>query len=175
MIDVNDITGKPISFAAKINSRNVMHLFVKGFLQPHSTICELNLSHSKFDDDCIRILSEELRLNGSLILITLIDCNISSKGMLTIAEMLHYNNTLQIINVEDNKFAIKALIQVLQRIKSNTTLVMMLIDKPLVHNKQIKEQLVLFNKNRKKPLMLQVIQAFRFGDTLQKFGVDLNT
>ena len=47
----------------------------------------------------------------------------------------------------------------------------MQVDEVLVYNKQIKEQLVLFNENRKIPLMLRDIQAFRFGDTLLKFGV----
>ena len=170
LIDVNDITGLLVAFKAKINSSNVMHLFVRGFLRPHSTICALNFSSSEFDDDCITILSEALRLNGSLITLDLINCNVSSKGILTIAEMLRYNNTLQYIDVVSNKFAVKALIQVFQRIKSNTTLIVMQVDRVLVYNKQIKEQLVLFNKNRKKPLMLNDTQTIRFGDTLLKFG-----
>ena len=171
LIDVNDITGKLVSLRSRINNPNVMHLFVDRFLQPHSMLCKLSLSSSEFDDDCITILSEALRLNGSLIILEVHHCNISSKGILTIAEMLRYNNTLQYINVESNKFAVKSLIQVFQRIKSNTTLIMMKVDRVLVYNKQIKEQLVLFNKNRKKPLMLRDIQAFRFGDTLLKFGL----
>ena len=170
LIGVNDITGKLVAFDSGINSSNAMHLFVERFLQPHSTICRLDLSSSKFDDDCITILSEALRLNGSLILLYLIDCNISSKGILTIAEMLRYNNTLQYIDLQDNTFAIKALIQVLQIIKCNTSLIMMNVDDTLFYNKQTKEQLVLFNRNRKNPLMLQPFQAFRFGDTLLKFG-----
>ena len=170
LIDVNDITGKLVAFESKIDNSNVMHLFVDTFLRPHSTICKLGFSFSNFDDDCITILSEALRLNGSLVLLYLTKCNISSKGILTIAEMLRYNNTLQYIGVEDNKFAVKALIQVFQRIKSNTTLQVMQVDHVLVYNKQIKEQLMLFNKNRKKRLMLRDTQAFRFGDTLLKFG-----
>ena len=168
LIDVNDITGKLVSLRSTINSSNVMHLFVRGFLRPHSTICALDFSCSECDDDCITILSEALRLNGSLLILHVSGCNISSKGILTIAEMLHYNNTLQFIDVDDNKFAVKALIQVLQKIKSNTTLIVMHIGDCLINNKQIKEQLVLFNKNRKKPLMLHLIQGLRFGDTLLK-------
>ena len=171
LIDVNDITGKLVSLKSSINSSNVMHLFVDRFLQPHSTICYLDFSYGRFDDDRITILSEALRLNGSVLILDISDCDISSKGILTIAEMLRYNNTLQYINVYSNKFAVKALIQVLQRIKSNTTLIIMLVDRHLVNNKQIKEQLVLCNKNRKKPLMLDRIQALRFGDTLLKFGI----
>ena len=170
LINVNDISGQLVAFYSGINSNNTMYLFVERFLQPHSTICRLNLSSSEFDDDCITILSEALRLNGSLILLYLSYCNISSKGILTIAEMLRYNNTLQYINLRGNKFSIRALIQVLQMIKSNTSLIMMQVDDALVYNEQIKEQLVLFNKNRKNPLMLQYVQAFRFGDTLSKFG-----
>ena len=93
-----------VALQSIINSSNVMHLFVRGFLQPHSTICELDLRHSEFDDDCITILSEALRLNGSLIILELEFCNISSKGILTIAEMLRYNNTLQYIDLRNIKF-----------------------------------------------------------------------
>ena len=170
LTDVNDITGKLVILNSKFNSRNVLHLFVERFLQPHSTICELDLGYSDFDDNCITILSEALRLNGSLIILQLEGCNISSKGILTIAEMLRYNNTLQYIDLKNSKFSIKALIQVLQKIKSNTTLIVMEVDQVLVYNKQINEQIVLFNKNRKIPLMLRDIQAFKFGDTLLKFG-----
>ena len=132
LVGVNDITGNLVAFKVEIDNTNVMHLFAERFLQPHSTICKLDFSCSEFDDDCITILSEALRLNGSLIILDLQSCNISSKGILTIAEMLRYNNTLQYINVEYNNFAVKALIQVLQRIKSNTTLVMMKVDELLV-------------------------------------------
>ena len=171
--DINDITGKLVAFGSRINSSNIMHLFVDRFLQPHSTICKLDLSSSKFDDDCITILSEALRLNGSLKILYLIDCNISSKGILTIAKMLCYNNTLKHIDLGINKFAVKALIQVLQMIKSNTSLIMMIVDDALFYKKQIKEQLMLFNENRKNPLMLKDYQAFRFGDTLLKFGFNI--
>ena len=169
LIDVNDITGKLVALTSRINNPNVMHLFVDRFLQPHSTLCKLSLSSSEFDDDCITILSEALRLNGSLVLLYLEKCNISSKGILTIAEMLRYNNTLQCIYLRDNKFAIKALIKVLQMIKCNKTLVVMEVDNALFLKKQIREQLVLFNKNTKIPLMLEEAQALRFGDTLLKF------
>ena len=172
LIDVNDITGQLVALSSKISSNKAMHLFVERFLQPHSTICILNLFSTEFtDDDCITILSEALRLNGSLIILNLSYWNISSKGILTIAEMLCYNNTLQYINLRGNKFTHKALIQVLQMIKSNTSLIMMEVDDALFYSKQIKEQLMLFNKNRKNPLMLQYSQAFRFGDTLSKYGL----
>ena len=165
LIDANDITGKLIALQSEINNSNVMHLFVEKFLQPHSTLGTLNLSHSEFDDDCITILSEGL---GSLIILVLTGCDISSKGILTIAKMLCYNNTLQYINLMDNKFAIKALTNLFQMIKSNTTLRTMEIDKALFLNKQIKDQLVLFNKNRKHTLMLDNLQNIIFGDILSR-------
>ena len=163
----NDITGKLVALTSKIK-RNAMHLFVESFLQPHSTLVSLNLSGSKFDDDCITILSEGLRLNGCLVIFRLFGCHISSKGILTIAKMLCYNNTLQYINLEKNKFAVEALIKFLQMIKNNTTLRMMKIDNALFLNEQIKTQLVLFNNNRKNPLMLNELQTFFFGDTLSR-------
>ena len=166
LIDANDITGKLVALQSQINNSNVMHLFVERYLQPHSTLGSLDLFGSTFeDDDCITIL---LRLNGSLIILHLTCCNISSKGTLTIAEMLRYNNTLQYINLEGIKFAIKALIKFLQMIESNTTLRMMEIDESLFFNKQIKEQLGLFNKNRKNQLMLYDMQKFIFGDAVSK-------
>ena len=68
-IDVNDITRKLVALTSRINNPNVMHLFADRFLQPHSTLCKLSLSSSECDDDCITILSEALRLNGSLVLL----------------------------------------------------------------------------------------------------------
>ena len=169
LIDANDITGKLVALQSKIKHSNAMHLLVERFLQPHSTIGRLSLSGSEFDDDCITILSEGLRSNGSLIALHLFGCNISSKGILTIAKMLHDNNTLQYINLKGIKFAIKAVIKFLQMIKSNTALRMMEINDALFFNKQIKEQLVLFNKNRKNQLMLHEMQQFIFGDTVSNF------
>ena len=168
LVDAN-ITGKLVALQSKINNSNVMHLFVKRFFQPHSTLGTLNLSGSEFDDDCITILSEGLRFNGSLITLHLYGCNISSKGILTIAEMLCYNSTLQCINLKGIKFAVKALIKFLQMIKCNTTLRMMEINDALFFNKQIKEQLGLFNKNRRNQLMLHEVQQFIFGNTAKKF------
>ena len=169
LFDANDITGKLVALKSKINNSNVMYLFVERFLQPHSTLGKLNLSHSDFDDDCITILSEGLRLNGSLITLDLSSCNISSKGILSIAEMLRYNNTLQCIYLNGIEFAIKTLIKFLQMIKSNTTLRLMGINNALFFNKQIKEKLKLFNKNRKNQLMLNETQRFCFGDTISNF------
>ena len=166
LIDANNITGKLIALKSMIENSNVMYLFVERFLQPHSTLGRLNLSGSKLDDDCMTILSEGLRLNGSLIILHLARCNISSKGILTIAKMLCYNNTLQCINLIGNTVSIKALINLLQMIKSNITLRMMQLCYAFPLNKQIKEQLVLFNKNRKNTLMLCGLQQFIFGDTM---------
>ena len=163
LIDSNNITGKLVALESKIENSNVMHLFVEKFLQPHSTLGSLSLSGSKLDD-CITILSEGLRLNGSLVVLELTNCNISSKGLLSIAEMLCYNNTLQCIDLLRNRFTVKAVVEVLQMIKSNTTLRMMKVDIEIYHNKQIKQQLVLLNKKRKNPLMLHLLQIFLFGD-----------
>ena len=162
LIDANNITGKLVALKSVIESSNVMYKFVERFLQPHSTLCQLDFSNSKFHDDCITILSEGLRLNGSVIILELVNCNISSIGILTIAEMLCYNITLQRINLESNKFAIKAFVKVLKIIKNNTTLRILKVDNG-VYNKQIKQQLAIFNRNRKNPLMLQQSQVFIFG------------
>ena len=170
LIDAIDITGQLVALESKINNSNVMHLFVERFLQPHSTLGKLDLSGSKFDEDCITILSEGLRLNGSVIILELSNCNISSKGILTIAEMLCYNNTLQHINLECNKFAIEAFVKLLKIVKSNTTLRMMKVESS-VYNKQIKQQLVIFNRNRKNPLMLQHSQVYMFGKQQQTLMV----
>ena len=169
LIDANDITGKLVAFDSMINSSNVMHLFVERFLQPHSTLGKLDLCYSKLNDDCITILSEGLRLNGSLITLELDKCSISSKGILIIAKMLCYNNKLQWINLKNNKYAIKALVKFLQMINSNTTLRMMEISHALLFNEQIQEQVRLFNKNRKNPLLLDGMQLFIFGETLSKY------
>ena len=173
LIDAIDITGQLVALESKINNSNVMHLFVEIFLQPHTTLSKLDLSGSEFDEDCITILSEGLRLNGSVIILELSNCNISSKGILTIAEMLCYNNTLQHINLECNKFAIEAFVKLLKIVKSNTTLRMMKVESS-VYNKQIKQQLVIFNRNRKNPLMLQHSQVYMFGKQQQTLMVEFN-
>ena len=80
--------------------------------------------------------------------------------------MLRYNNAIQCIHLEGIKFATKTLITFLQMIKSNTTLRMMGVNDGLFFNKQIKEQLELFNKNRRNQLMLNARQISYFGDTL---------
>ena len=171
LIDAIDITGQLVALESKINNSNVMHLFIERFLQSHSTLGKLDLSGSEFDEDCITILSEGLRLNGSVIILELSNCNISSKGILAIAEMLCYNNTLQHINLECNKFAIEAFVKLLKIVKSNTTLRMMKVESS-VYNKQIKQQLVIFNRNRKNPLMLQHSQVYMFGKQQQTLMVE---
>ena len=80
--------------------------------------------------------------------------------------IIHFNILIQLKNIE---FAIKALIKFLQMIKSNTTLRMVEINDALFFNKQIKEQLGLFNKNRKNQLMLHEMQLFIFGNTVSNF------
>ena len=154
MFDANDVTGTLIIFKSKINNSNVMRLFIERFLQPHSNLCSLDLSYSKFDDDCITILCEGLKLNGNLIILKLNACNISFKEMLTISEMLWYNYKLEYLGLEKNNISSEALIEILQLIKCNITLRIMEIDDSLVSNKQVEEQLVQFNKKRNIPLML---------------------
>ena len=167
LISSNETSGK-IYYLQTQTNRNTIY-FLATFLQPHFTLCSLDLQHSvNFDDDCVTVLSEELKVNCSLIILDLGDCNISSKGVLTIAEMLQVNNTLQWIGLAGNKFSADDLIQVLMIIKNNTTLVMMAVDNELLLQEQVKKQLIMFNRKRRNPLILNVYQLFRFGGLVAK-------
>ena len=151
LIDANETTGKLVSLRTQTN-RNTIH-FVATFLQPHFTLCVLNLSHSCLHHEDVTVLSEGLKLNSSLQYLDLYDCGIRSKGIFIIAEMLLINKTLKVIDLRSNYFSSDNLIQALVTMKSNTTLSSMHVDSELVQEKVI-EHLIIFNEQRKYSLSL---------------------
>ena len=165
VIDSNEISGKLIGLIVPTNSTCID--FLVTFLQPHFTLNRLDLCGSNFDDDCITVLCETLKLNCSVVVLGLNKCNISSKGVLAIAEMLQVNNTLRSISIEKNKFFDDDLIQVLLKMKSNTTLRAMPVDDEFLRE-PVKKQLAIFNKNRRHPLRLHWIHLFRFHGLIKK-------
>ena len=166
LIDSNDTSGKLVSLNTKIN-RESIHYFAT-FFQPQFTLYQLVLDESVLDDDCVIVLSEGLKLNCSIIILSLDKCNISPKGTLTIAELLQVNNTLQFIDLHGNNFSSDDLIQVLQIMKSNTTVTILNVD-PKLLQEQVKKQLAVFNKKRKHQLFLNAFHSFRFGGLLSSF------
>ena len=169
LIDTSETSGKLVYLDTK-SSKTTINFFVT-FLQPHFTLNYLDLSGSDFDDDCVTVLCEALKLNCSVVLLELELCSISSKGILTIAEMLQVNSTLQFVNLEGNAFSSDDLIRVLMIMKSNTTLSLMVIDSELLL-KPVKEQLAMFNRRRKHQLKLDYFQSFRFSGLVKKFVSD---
>ena len=152
-------SGKLVYLSTKSN-KMAINLFVT-FLQPHFTLHDLDLGDSDFDDDCVTVLCEELKLNCTVVDLGLGHCNISSKGVLTIARMLQVNSTLQLVSLYNNTFSSDDLIQVLVTMKSNTSLRVMDVEFKL-HQEPVKKQLAIFNKNRRHSLMLNFLHSVRF-------------
>ena len=167
LIDSNETSGNIVYLGTK-SDKSRIEFFVT-FLQPQFALKYLDLNFSKFDDDCVTVLCSALKMNFNLISLDLGDCNISSKGILTIAEMLCVNNTLQWIELQQNKFSDDDLIQVLVTMKSNTTLIIMAVDTNL--EKSVKKQLALFNNKRRNKLLLDSLKSFRFSGLINKFGI----
>ena len=143
MIDLNETSGKLVCLKTVANKTAIN--FIATFFQPHFTLSYLDLSDSAFDDDCVTILCEAVKLNCSVIILNLDNCHISSKGVITIAGMLQVNNTLQYIILDYNNFSSDDLIQVLVIMKSNTTLRLTDVSSKLLQE-PVKKQLEIFNK-----------------------------
>ena len=165
--DLNETSRKLLVLQTKTN-KTAINYFVT-FLQPHFTLYHLELTDSDFDDDCITVLCEAVKLNSSLLILGLSNCTISSKGVMTIAGMLQINNTLQDIDLEYNKFSSDDLIQTLVTIKDNTTLRVISVESKL-QQKPVKRQLAIFNKRRRHPLKMDLFHLIRFGGLLKIFG-----
>ena len=59
LIDLNEASGELHYLVAKTDRNTIP--FLASFLQPHFGLCNLDLFGSKFDDDCVAILSEDLK------------------------------------------------------------------------------------------------------------------
>ena len=164
LIDLNETSGKLVCLKTVANKTAIN--FIATFLQPHFTLYHLHLFNSDFDDDCVIILCEAVKLNCSVIFLDLSNCGISSKGVITIAGMLQVNNTLQFINLENNKFSSDDLIEVLVIMKNNTTLRVMNVADELLQE-PVKKKLAVFNKKRRHALVLDGIQLFRFSGLIK--------
>ena len=159
LIDLNETSGNLIDLKAKTN-KTAINYFVT-FFQPHFTLHHLDLSYSDFDDDCVIILCEAVKLNCSVIVLDLPNCGISSKGVIAIAGMLQVNNTLKFIDLEDNKFSSDDLVEVLVIMKNNTTLRVIVVNNKLLQE-PVKKKLAVFNKKRRHALKLDANQLLRF-------------
>ena len=168
LIVSNETSGNIVCLDTKSDKNGIE--FFATFLQPQFALKRLNLDYSKFDDDCVTVLCSALKMNFSLIVLKLMHCNISSKGILTIAEMLCVNNTLQHIDLQENNFSDNDLIRVLMTIKSNTTLTCMVVDEDL-EKKSVNKQLASFNNKRRNKLVFDVNKSFRFSGLINKFAI----
>ena len=169
LIDTSETSGKLVYLDTK-SSKTTINCFVT-FLQPHFTLSYLELAECDFDDDCVTVLCEALKLNCSVACLGLSYCSISSKGVLTIAGMLQVNSTLQIVDLEKNAFYSDDLIQVLVTMKTNTTLRVIHVESKLLQE-PVKEQLAMFNSRRRHRLKLDKYKLIRFGGLIKKFVSD---
>ena len=168
LIDLNETSGNLINLKARIN-KTAINDFVT-FFQPHFTLHYLDLSNSDFDDDCVTILCEAVKLNCSVMVLELNNNGISSKGVIAIAGMLQVNNTLLVISLEHNEFSSDDLIEVLVIMKNNTTLKLMSVHELL--QEPVKKKLAVFNKKRRHALKLDLFQLVRFSGLVKKINND---
>ena len=166
-----DSPGKLWHLDTKSNRNEIIYLTT--FLQPQFALYELDLHGSQdFDDDCVSILCSALTSNQTLASLGLGICKISPKRIRIIAEMLQVNNALRLIDLQCNcLISDDDLIQALVIMKNNTTLLMMMVDDDLFEDEKVIKQLQMFNKKRKKPLVLNKYHAFRFSGLLSKLDV----
>ena len=168
LIDTNEASGNIVCLITKSDKNEIEYLVT--FLQLPFALQLLDLAYSELGDYSITVLCAALKVNTSLLLLTLYDCKISSKEILIKAEILCVNNTLQYIDLQENSFSDDDLIQFLVTIKSNTTLTVMNTDEDLLQ-RNVNKQLAMFNKKRRNQLVLNLSNIFRFSRLLGKFGM----
>jgi len=133
------------------------------FLQSQFTsqLRSLDLSHSvEFDATCLQKLVPVLQ---PLVLLDLIDCNISSDAIPHLAELLRSSTTLEYVVLTENNLSSTDVVLLLDALKNNDVLIILAIDYPLQKSVQVKDALHEINSKRKaKPLGFEFTEVLRF-------------
>jgi len=119
----------------------------------------------EFDATCLQKLIPTLR---SLVLLDLIDCNISSDAVPHLVELLYSSTTLEYVVLTENKLSSTDVL-LLDALKNNDVLIVLAIDYPLQKSVQVKDALQEINSKRKaKPLGFEFTEVLHFSAAWNK-------
>lgn len=155
-----DSDGGIVVLKTKVSPSQVDGVLLLLQCQLTSQLRSLDLSHSaEFDTACLDMLLPALQ---SLVLLDLIDCNISSNSVPHLARLLRSSTTLEYVVLTENKLSPADVVLLLDALKNNDVLIVLAIDYPLQKSVQVKDALQQINSKRKsKPLGFEFTEVLR--------------
>ena len=137
-------------FFKNININYDIVIAIAAILQINSPIIlkSLELDENNINNYCIKILTEALKINRTLILLGLDNNNIGDEGAKALAEALKQNSTLENLYINRNNISDEGAIALAKALRDNITLKKLYMNRNKIGNKGAKALAIALTKSK---------------------------